>query len=75
MFSGKVFRASSLCNFPETLHLWTEGLKVKSQVVQSQSWIQTMPEQSSHSMTVWPVLSSGSTPHMHLPACLEYSEG
>lgn len=52
MFSGKVFRASSLCNFPETLHLWTEGLKVKSQVVQSQSWIQTMPEQSSHSMTV-----------------------
>lgn len=49
MFSGKVFRASSLCNFPETLHLWTEGLKVKSQVVRSQSWIQTMPEQSSHS--------------------------
>lgn len=49
MFPGNIFRASSLCNFPETLHLLTEGLRVKAQVVWSQSWIQTMPEQSSHS--------------------------
>lgn len=76
MFSGKVFRASSLCNFPETLHLWTEGLKVKlSDPKAGSKPCQNNPPTARQSHRIRPVLSSGSTPHMHLPACLEYSEG
>lgn len=36
---------------------------------------QNNPPTARQSHRIRPVLSSGSTPHMHLPACLEYSEG